>query len=289
MQWRGLKIQKSRPAVAGRGGIVTRMARYTHGHHDSVLRSHRWRTVENSAGYVADRLVSGLCVLDVGCGPGTLTVDLARRVEPGRVIGIDSVEGIVKQARADAPDDATNLSFEVGDVYTLEFDDDSFDMVHAHQVLQHLNDPVAALREMRRVCLPGGIVAVRDADYETMTWYPLDVRLDRWLSLYRAVAVANGGQPDAGRHLLHWAHEAGFEEVEATANAWCFATPERRKWWGGLWADRIRQSSLADHAIESGMASREDLDDLAEGWLDWAADPDGWFVVLHGEVVATVR
>lgn len=265
------------------------MARYTHGHHDSVLRSHRWRTVENSAAYVADRLVPGLSVLDVGCGPGTLTVDLACRVEPGRVVGLDSVAGIVEQARGDARDGTTNLSFEVGDVYSLEFEDDTFDVVHAHQVLQHLDDPVTALREMRRVCRPGGIVAARDADYEAMTWYPLDDRLDRWLTLYRAVAVANGGQPDAGRYLFHWAHAAGLEEIEASASAWCFATPEAREWWGGLWADRIQQSSLADHAIESGKVTRTDLENLAQGWLDWAADPDGWFSVLHGEVIATVR
>lgn len=265
------------------------MERYTHGHHDSVLRSHRWRTVDNSAAYLTGRLESGRSLLDVGCGPGTLTVDLARHVAPGRVVGVDSVEAIVEQARTAAPDDLPNLSFEVGDVYALGFEDDSFDIVHAHQVLQHLSDPVTALREMRRVCRPGGIVAVRDADYEAMTWLPSDERLDRWLSLYRAVAVANGGQPDAGRYLLHWVHEAGFSQVEASASAWCFVTPEERGWWGGLWADRIRQSSFADHAIETGLATRADLEDLAAGWLDWAADPDGSFTVPHNEVVAEVE
>lgn len=265
------------------------MARYTHGHHDSVLRSHRWRTVENSAAYLSDHLTSGRLVLDVGCGPGTLTADLARRVQPGRVVGVDAAEGIVERARADTPGDLTNLTFEVGDAYNLEFADDTFDIVHAHQVLQHLNDPVKALREMRRVCRSGGIVAVRDADYQAMTWYPNDDRLDRWLALYRTVALANGGQPDAGRCLLAWARDAGLIQVRASASAWCFATQGEREWWGGLWADRIRRSLLADHAIESGMATRSDLDDLAAGWLDWAANPDGWFAVLHSEVIAEVE
>lgn len=264
------------------------MARYTHGHHESVLRSHRQRTVENSAAYLADRLESGRSVLDIGCGPGTITIDLARRVAPGRVVGIDSVEAIVDQARADIPDDVPNLTFDVDDVYALNFDDGTFDIVHAHQVLQHLTDPIAALREMGRVCRSGGIIAVRDADYQAMTWYPADDRLDRWLSVYRAVALADGGQPDAGRYLLAWAHEAGFTQLTASASAWCFSTPEEREWWGGLWADRIRLSSLADHAIESGTASTVDLDDLAAGWLDWAANPDGWFAVLHSEIIVEV-
>ena len=267
--------------------MVNRMGRYTHGHHESVLRSHRWRTVDNSAGYLAPRLAPGTSLLDVGCGPGTLTVDLARRVEPGHVIGIDCAESIVEQATSDAPDDITNVGFRVGDVYDLSFSDGTFDVVHAHHVLQHVDDPVAALREMRRVCRPSGIVAVRDADYGAMTWHPADDRLDRWLDTYRSVAVANGGQPDAGRYLLEWAQEAGFADVTATTSSWHFATPQDRAWWGGLWADRIVESSLAGHVIEGGHATGSDLEDIAAAWLDWARQPDGWFIVPHGEIIAS--
>ena len=56
---------------------------YTHGHHESVLRMHSWRTVENSAGYLAPHLEAGIRVLDVGSGPGTIRIDVARRVRPG--------------------------------------------------------------------------------------------------------------------------------------------------------------------------------------------------------------
>ena len=130
----------------------------------------------------------------------------------------------------------------MGDVYDLDLPDDSVDVVHAHQVLQHLSDPVAALREMRRVCRPGGLVAVRDGDYAAMVWYPASARLDDWLGVYEDVARGNGAEPSAARHLLAWAHTAGFEEVTSTASTWCYATPEERDWWGGLWADRITQS-----------------------------------------------
>jgi SAM-dependent methyltransferase len=268
--------------------MVNEMGRYTHGHHESVLRSHRWRSVENSAGYLVDRLASGCSVLDVGCGPGTLTVDLAGRVAPGRVVGIDSAEAIVHQARIDTPAEVTNVEFRVGNVYDLGCEDGTFDIVHAHQVLQHVDDPVGALREMRRVCRSSGIVAAREADYGNMAWHPQDDRLDRWLGMYRAVAVANGGQPDAGRYLLGWAHEAGLAEVEPSASIWRFATSHDRAWWGGLWADRIVGSTLADHAIESGHATKRDLEDISTAWLEWAARPDGWFTVPHGEIIAAV-
>ena len=153
---------------------------YTHGHADSVLRSHRWRTVENSAGYLGPHLREGLDVLDVGCGPGTITVDLARRVAPGRVVGLDVAAAPLGEARALADREGVEVAFAVGDVYALDADDDSFDVVHAHQVLHHLSDPVAALREMARVCRPGGLLAVRDVDYAATTWFPADGGLTRW-------------------------------------------------------------------------------------------------------------
>src|SRR5580765_8104219 len=115
---------------------------YTHGHHESVLRSHRWRTVENSAAYVAARFTPGARVLDVGCGPGTITVDIAQRVAPGRVLGFDRAEAVLEPARTAARDAGVdNVEFAVGDVYALDLPDGSFDVVHAHQVLQHLTDP----------------------------------------------------------------------------------------------------------------------------------------------------
>jgi ubiquinone/menaquinone biosynthesis C-methylase UbiE len=261
---------------------------YTHGHHESVLRSHEWRTAENSAGYLLDALVPGARVLDVGCGPGTITVDFAARVAPGSVLGIDRAGDVLDRAR-DAARDAgvDNVEFAAGDVYALDASDAAFDVVHAHQVLQHLTDPVAALREMRRVCAPGGVVAARDSDYATFTWWPQDPRLTRWLELYHDVAHANRAEPDAGRRLLAWAHEAGFTDVAATASSWCFATPADREWWGGLWADRIVASAIADQAVEHGLATRAELDELSTAWREWSASPDGWFAIVHGEIRAT--
>jgi SAM-dependent methyltransferase len=262
---------------------------YTHGHHDSVLRSHRWRTAANSAAYLLPKLAPGQRLLDIGCGPGTITLDLARLVAPGQTIGLDrEVQPLVSARAAAVEQGVHNVGFTVGDVYQLDFPDDSFDVVHAHQVLQHLTDPVAALREMGRVCRSGGYLAVRDADYAAMTWYPDNPRLDRWLELYRRVARDNGGEPDAGRRLLSWAHAAGFSDVASTATVWCYSTSDERAWWGGLWAERITESALAHHAVVGGFANSAELAELADGWRDWAAQDDGWFAVLNAEVLCRV-
>jgi ubiquinone/menaquinone biosynthesis C-methylase UbiE len=257
---------------------------YTHGHHESVLRSHRWRTVGNSAAYAAAYLTPGASVLDVGCGPGTITVDIARRVAPGRVVGIDASAEVIEQARHDAAG-LENVEFLTGDVYALDFPDDSFDVVHAHQVLQHLPEPVAALREMRRVRKSEGVVAARDSDYAAFTWYPMTPGLDEWLQLYERIARTNHGEPDAGRFLLKWAHAAGFRDVTPGASVWCFATPEDRTWWGSLWADRITTSAIAEQAEREGFATRAELEQMAAAWRAWAADDDAWIAVLHGEII----
>ncbi len=158
--------------------------------------------------------------------------------------------------------------------------------MHAHQVLQHLPDPVGALREMRRVCKPDGVVAVRDSDYDAFTLVPhrpAPRRVARRCT--GEIARANRGEPDAGRRLLGWARAAGFSGVEPSASAWCFATPEDRTWWGELWADRMTTSAIAEQAERDRFATRAELDDIAAAWREWAANPDGWFAVLHGEII----
>lgn len=268
------------------GGPAGGGERYTHGHHASVLASHRWRTALNSAPHLLGRLAPGQRLLDVGCGPGTITLDLAERVAPGPVVGLDRSPAVVAAARAAAAERGVgNATFVTGDVYDLAVEDASFDVVHAHQVLQHLTDPVAALVELRRVCRPEGVVAVRDADYGAMTWAPTEPALERWRAAYQAAARANGAEPDAGRHLLGWVRAAGFSAITPGASTWCFATPEDRRWWAGTWAERVTASDLAAQLRRQGLTSA-DLDDVAAAWRRWSEHPDGWFIVPSAEVLA---
>jgi SAM-dependent methyltransferase len=260
---------------------------YTHGHHESVLRSHRWRTAENSAGYLLLFLSPGLRLLDVGCGPGTITLDLAARVAPGWTVGVDRDAGVVAQAQRMLDSrSVSGVEFSTADAYALEFDDESFDVVHAHQLLQHLSDPVAALVEMRRVLRPGGVLAVRDSDYGGFVWAPSDPLLDRWMTLYHDVCYHNGADADAGRSLLGWAQTAGFTDIQPTSSTWTFAEPASRQWWGELWADRVVSSSLAEQAMEYGLSSRNELKAIAAAWRRWLEQDDAFFIVVHAELTA---
>ena len=259
---------------------------YIHGYHESVLRSHTWRTVANSAAYLIPELTAGAKLLDVGCGPGTITVDLARRVSPGQVVGMDVSSEIVGHAAKLAADEGVhNASFQVGDVYALDFADASFDIVHAHQVMQHLARPIVAMAEIRRVLRPGGVFAARDVDYGGVMIAPAIDGLSEWMRVYREVHYWNGGEPDAGRSLKAWALAAGFASVSSSASVWCFASDAEREWWGESWAVRVTESAFAAHAIEAGVADLADLKRMAAAWRAWVHDPTGWFGMPHGEIL----
>jgi ubiquinone/menaquinone biosynthesis C-methylase UbiE len=261
----------------------------THVQGGSVPGGQLRRTAEDCAAYLLPRLTSGTSVLDIGCGPGSVTADLAERVAPGSVLAVDLFDGVVDMARAEVRRrNLSNVSFATADVHNLGLPDDAFDVVHAHQVLQHVADPVRALREMGRVCRPGGVVAARDVDYAGFIWFPQLPALDLWRDLYRQAARANRGEPDAGRRLLSWARAAGFDDVTATASVWCYATAATREWWGRMWADRILHSGVGRELLALGLATTAQLEEIAVAWRTWAAAPDGWLSIPHGEILCRV-
>lgn len=263
--------------------------RYTHGYGSSVLLGHRRRTAENSAAYLLPHLRPGMRLLDVGSGAGTITADLARLLGPENVTAVEVSETAAELTRTElAGQGVEGVEVVVADAHDLPFAEDSFDAAHAHQVLQHVARPAEALAQMRRVVRPGGVIGARDADYPGFRWYPDAPALDRWLDLAVRAARANGGAPDAGRRLLGWAHAAGLEDVTAGASVWCYADPEDRAWWAASWAGRISTGPLAEQILAAGWATPSDLEEMAQAWTAWAEDPDGWFLVPHGEIVARV-
>ena len=261
---------------------------YLHGHHPSVLASHGVRTAADSAAYLLPHLREGQRILDVGCGPGTITLDLAEAVDSsGEVLGVENVQGPLLQARRNAAARGDRRTrFELADVMALPYAAGFFDVVHAHQVLQHLTDPVGALREMARVTRPGGLVAVRDVDYASMVWHPASEGMTRWLDLYRRLARLNHAEPDAGRHLVAWAHAAGLTRLTPSASLWTYAIPQQTAWWGGVWARRALESTFATQAVERGLATPEALAQISAAWQSWSVHPDAWFAMTHAEVLA---
>ncbi|MPZ22714.1 MAG: methyltransferase domain-containing protein [Dehalococcoidia bacterium] len=255
---------------------------YTHGHHASVVGHHATRTAEEAAAFLLPRLEPGMRLLDFGCGPGTITAGLARAVAPGETIGINAAAEVVADARSRAAGlGLANLRFEVGSIYERGFEEASFDVVYAHQVLQHLARPVGALRSAMSLLKQGGIVAVRDVDWATVAIAPETPELSAFLRLYSEVARSNGGEPNAGRYLPRWLADAGFKAFEVSAATWTFADEAARVQWGDAYAQRAVESGVARRALELGLATPADLRGMAKAWKDWARTPYAFMVMTH--------
>jgi ubiquinone/menaquinone biosynthesis C-methylase UbiE len=255
---------------------------YTHGHAPAVVRQHGQRTAEEAAAFLLPELRPGMRLLDVGCGPGSITRGLAERVAPGLVVGVDLSRETLEAARADAAvRGLDNLRYEEASVYELPFPDASFDVAYAHQVFQHLRERGAALREILRVVRPGGLVAVRDVDWATVAYWPSDPWLDRFVDVHLRTWYRNGGEPRMGRQLRALFNGAGFAEVRITAAVWCYATPSETTEWGDSYADRLLTSPMGERPVEYGLASRADVEAMAAAFRSWARHPDALWSFIH--------
>lgn len=260
---------------------------YTHGHAAATVRQHGKRTAEEAAAFLLPELRPGMRVLDVGCGPGSITQGLAERVAPGQVIGLDLSRETLASARANAAARGLhNLAYEEGSVYQLPFPDASFDAAYAHQVFQHLREPAKALQEMLRVLKPGGLVGVRDVDWGTATYWPTDPWIDRFIETHMRTWYRNGGEPRMGRELRALFNAAGVTDLRVTAAVWCYTTPEDTTEWGESYSARLLTSPMGERAIEYGFASRADIESMAAAFRAWAAHPDALWAFVHVAALA---
>ncbi len=262
---------------------------YLHGHHRTVLSAHSARTANDAAAFLLPYLKPGMRLLDFGCGPGTITVGLAERVgDAGFVVGIDISDGLREEWEKRLEETgATNLEFMVDDIYETGIEPDQFDVVYGHQILQHLADPVGALKSASLLIKPRGLVGVREVDWGTFAVWPDSQALRDFREVYDAVAVRNGGTPHAGRHVLEWMEATGMlSDIQITTSTWTFYEESGKAWWGEQWAERILHSDIAAKAIEYGIAKRSELERISQGWLEWKDTPGSVSCFTHFEGLA---
>jgi SAM-dependent methyltransferase len=263
-------------------GEPLRHETYTHGHAPAVVRQHAQRTAEEAAAFLLPELRPGMRLLDVGCGPGSITRGLAARLPAGEVVGLDFSRETLTEARRDAEvRGLANLRYEEGSVYALPFPDASFDVAYAHQVLQHLRERGAALGEMLRVVRPGGLVAVRDVDWGTVAYWPRDPWIDRFVQVHQGAWYQNGGEPQMGRQLRALFNGAGVADLTITATVWCYATPAETTEWGESYADRLLSSPMGESPVTHGLASRADVEAMAAAFRTWGTHPDALWIFTH--------
>jgi ubiquinone/menaquinone biosynthesis C-methylase UbiE len=249
--------------------------RYTVGYEDANLRFFQMRTLAMCAPFLLPHLRPGLTALDVGCGPGSMTIELAQHVAPAEVIGVDLEISQFERARAAAAERGVrNIQFKQGDAYELPFPDASFDLVFSHAILSHLREPARALAEMRRVLRPGGLVAVSENDTDAFVFAPVDSPMERFFTLYFRVLEQNGGLRLQPRLLRGALLEAGFARAEAHGAAEAYGTPERTRWLAAAMAATVASAGFRETVLNRGWAGQAELDELPSAMLAWGERPD---------------
>jgi ubiquinone/menaquinone biosynthesis C-methylase UbiE len=245
------------------------------------------RTAAKEGAFFLPYLRPGMRVLDVGCGPGSITLGLAEAVAPGEVVGVDFQPSQVAQAQAvSAARGLMNTRFEVADVYRLPFPDGSFDAVFAHVVLMHLREPIRALAEMRRVLRPGGIAGVRDSDFGGRIHAPATPLLEQWYALIVRIRQHNGGDPFMGRHHRRLLLEAGFVRAEASVSVWSAGTPEETRQRASYLKAQLQ--SFAPTALAEGWMEQTTVEAVGAEIDTWAGRPDALYVEMMCEALGWV-
>jgi ubiquinone/menaquinone biosynthesis C-methylase UbiE len=237
-----------------------------------VRRAHQW------IGFLLPYLHPGMTVLDCGCGVGSITLDIAERVSPGQVVGIDIDQTQLAIARRSAAERGlSNVSFERGDVYHLQVADASFQAVLAHTLLIHVRDRTAVLREFYRVLTPDGVVGISDDDFGTIAYSPPDPRMQQFFDLWTKVLQYNGGDPFYSRHLRHELLNAGFARTAGYAVAADFhGTLEATRRVAALASQLLRNPDIINLVMSQGWLTQAELDAMIDWIQRWGELPDAF-------------
>ncbi len=245
----------------------------------------RGRGAEDYADFVLSRIGGGDRVLDIGCGPGSITVGLAQVA--GDVTGVDLDEAEFADARAYAGDhDISNVEFVENSIYGLEFPDASYDVCTLFSMLETLDDPLAGLAEVRRVVKPGGLVGASSVEYGGLILHgPDEPLLRRFYELRLQLWEAESVHPYRGRELRGLLLAAGFTDVEAGITYFSYGTEKRVRTFGLGRAADCRDEWYVRGLAEHGLADPEEIDVLEQAWIRWADAPNSFAAFAWGRAI----
>jgi ubiquinone/menaquinone biosynthesis C-methylase UbiE len=228
--------------------------------------AHAQRTAESHAAFLLPYLKPGMALLDLGCGPGSITAGLAAAVTPGPATGVDLDPAL--------PAGVDGVTLVRADVQDLPFPDASFDAIFVGALLQHLTDPLPALRQARRVARRGAVIGVADVDTSGFLLAPADPRLD---AAFAVSARLRAGSPQTGRQLRGLLHEAGFRRCVAQARAFHHGDPAETAAFAEFNASWFATPEIVDRIVQRGWASAGDVAAMSTAWLEWGRQPGAFF------------
>ena len=260
---------------------------YTMGFSEEFLKSLRRSTADTNAAFLLPYLRPGLHVLDFGCGPGAISVGLARAVAPGELHGVDMEESQIELARSVAEANGLdNATFHVGDVTEMPFENGSFDVAYCHNVLMHVPDTRAVLAEVQRVLKPGGLIACREMITRSSFTHPdFDAIRSSW-SIFEGLIASDDGHPQMGKYMKGHIINAGFANIRMTASFNVYSAPDDMVFIRNLISKWYLSPEITEAAIKYGLATEDLFERMRIAFERWKDHPDAWVAVAYGEAVA---
>ncbi len=260
---------------------------YTMGFSEEMLESLRRYTAENSAAYLVPSLRPGQRVLDFGCGPGTISVGLAKLVAPGEMHGVDMEESQIELARAVAgARKQENAIYHVGDVVDLPFEDNFFDVAHCHNVLMHIPDTRSVLTEVKRVLKPGGVIGCREMICESSFTHPDYGVIRKSWDMFEDLLSADDGHPQMGKDLKTHLVNAGFTSIRASGSFEIYSAPADIAFIYGFANKWFLSPEITEAAIKYGASTPELCEATRIAYEKWKTDPGAICALAFGEALA---
>ena len=264
---------------------------HTYGFDDFIVDSMSRRTAEANAGYLLPHLRPGYRLLDFGCGTGTISVGLADAVKPGELHGVAMMEPRVRAARELAARGGhDNATFHLAQTLPVPFEDGYFDAVHCHNILMSFPEPVIALKELKRVLKPGGVIGCRELLCEASFSFPDDNDiLARSWEIFTDLLELNFKHAQVGKELKWLLLQAGFEDAQMSADYDVYSEPEDIEYICDVFLKWFLSNDTMGVAIENGAATPELRDRVRDYYHnEWRNDPAALLAVAHGTAVARV-
>ncbi len=260
---------------------------YTMGYSEEILESFRRNTAVSQAAYLLPHLRPGQRLLDFGCGPGNISVGLARAINPGELHGVDIEESQIEMARV-ASDifGLRNTEFHVADVAALPFEDGYFDVAHCHNVLMHIPDTAETLAEVMRVLKPGGLIACREMICESSFTHPDFGVIRKAWDMFEDLLAADDGHPQMGKELKDHLVKAGFTNLKVTMSSDMFTTANDIDFIHRLANQWFLSPEITEPAIKYGAATEALVQQIHEAYERWKEHPGALCGIAFGEVVA---
>lgn len=263
---------------------------YTFGYSSGAIQTMASRTAEVHAKFFLPYLRAGMRVLDCGCGPGSITVGLAKAIAPGEAVGIDVEPAQLDMARTHATEQAvTNVRFGIDDICDLSFPDGAFDAVFGHTILMQFADPIRALAEVRRVLKPGGVVGFREPIFSSNLAEPRDSAQDELWKLFGRVLAHNGGDIDIGRRLAPLLQSMGFGDLTMSASFSGGWTPEAKRAFYERCVQLCEEADFMKQAIALGWIGSDVLAAMIAKLRAEGTDPVSFFATAWREIVGWKR